>query len=549
MSEIVFFHKVASETTALTQTNPVDTSGPAAAGNLLVATQWIRLGGDSFTTPPGYTAVETVTGTNAGFQLCIKIATSSDDHVANWVDDGRPTSTIIEVSGLKNTLIDSASDDSAILNTNPVASITTGTATPTSGDNGLAVAFLARYGGGRWCDDVDGAGLTITDGFQIVDYNTARNSDNTASIAVAVKAYTDNAPISATWSSDSVGLVTTQCAAAIVLFDEAGAAFTEIFDVGSTVELIAGTAQVDGSGDVISAVITSSGALIAQSAEIDGTAEREITGQGSLVTIASVVSASAEVAGVIDSAGALSAESASIAGIAEREINASGALSAESAQVDGTGAVDSAIEITGSGALVADPATVSGSAEVQGATNGAGDLVSDSATVSGAGIRQVNGSGSLAANSAQVDGTAERQILSSGALDAQPATIDGLGIAGESIGAAGELQAQDSAVQGTGSREITGQGSLVSAPATVSGVGSGIRQIVGTGTLSANEAVVSGSGFRTVYAIGDIQSGPATVYGYDVFEAADWVYTVGEEKRVFYVKKESRLYNVAKRTA
>lgn len=140
--------------------------------------------------------------------------------------------------------------------------------------------------------------------------------------------------------------------------------------------------------------------------------------------------------------------------------------------------------VTGSGALLADPAMVSGAGD--SASAGTGDLETADSTLSGAGTATSTGSGALTSQAAALDGTGSVLTPGAGAPAAGAASLAGVG-AVTSVGI-GALVADDALVVGLNTTE--GFGALLAGESDI--VGSGDSASVGIGDLVAAASRVRG---------------------------------------------------------
>lgn len=101
----------------------------------------------------------------------------------------------------------------------------------------------------------------------------------------------------------------------------------------------------------------------------------------------------------VTGSGALVSQSASIDGAGGVSVHGTGALVAGSAAIDGAGFVD----VGGSGALLSGSAVADGSGFV--GVGGSGDLQAQSAAIDGTGNVSIGGTGDLAAGAASIDGS------------------------------------------------------------------------------------------------------------------------------------------------
>ena len=227
----------------------------AIAGNLLVAGISVRVGGDVFTTPSGWTELKThSTGLN-GYATYYRIATgtTSDDFISSWTNDGRPGARVNEYSGLDSIAPLEASDENLDNVSSGTTSQDTGSATPLSA-NGMAIAVLcARVG-------ADYSPSTINNSF--TDLQQDAGISGSAATHIAAKAYTTTAAQSATFSTTDVGSF---AYGVIAVFKEAG---------GSASVEVTGTpqAQAATTTGVVTAqtYVTVSGVVTAQAASTAG---------------------------------------------------------------------------------------------------------------------------------------------------------------------------------------------------------------------------------------------------------------------------------------
>jgi hypothetical protein len=198
-----------------THTLDINTQGPATANNLLVVVISVDSGGDSFTTPTGWTLMETGSGGSSGFATYYRVAsgTSADDPVFVWTDPGNAQSQCYELSGLDSSTPFEASDKDAVTyDISNRTSINTGSATPLTA-NGMAVALLGVDQINLW--NVTASIDSSYTNFQI------RGVSIYAGSAIAIKAYTTTAAQSPTFSTTDTG---GRGGAAIAVFKEPGGA-------------------------------------------------------------------------------------------------------------------------------------------------------------------------------------------------------------------------------------------------------------------------------------------------------------------------------------
>ncbi len=193
-----------------------------------------------------------------------------------------------------------------------------------------------------------------------------------------------------------------------------------------------------------------------------------VTGTGALQAQPADVSGSGNVIGIHTGDGTLQAQPATVTGAGDliSAVQGTGTLQAQDAAVVGAGAIVQ----DGTGALQAQDAAVSGVGEVGNVRTGTGALQAQDATVTGAGDRASVGTGALQAQDAAVSGVGELQGLTTGT---------------------GALQAQDATVSGLGEFTFEGTGALQAQAAAVTGVGFNLGEITLTpGDLAAIQQVV-----------------------------------------------------------
>lgn len=187
------------------------------------------------------------------------------------------------------------------------------------------------------------------------------------------------------------------------------------------------------------------GALVAGSATIAGTALHPHASTGALSASAATIAGTAAHLTLHTSSGALIAGAATIAGTALHPHAATGAMVAGSATIAGTAARSTAGTHAANGALTADAATIAGSAAHLTLHAATGALVAGAAQLLGAGLHVTvhTSSGALVAGSASIAGAAARPSThdATGALAADAAQISGDAFPGlarvESIGSYG----------------------------------------------------------------------------------------------------------------
>jgi len=185
---------------ALVTTVTVTVSG-ATANNLLVSIIYVRLGGDVFTTPSGWTLLETHSTGNQGAAAYYRVASgdSSDDFIPVWTDSGRVFAVVYEVSGLGSTSpLEDSSEDTTTMTT-PGQSVGTGTSTPVTA-NGMAISGLGVDLRSSWSAGTPFSEVTIDNSF--TDVILQSDGGNQPLVGMASKVYTSTAGQSATWSTN-----------------------------------------------------------------------------------------------------------------------------------------------------------------------------------------------------------------------------------------------------------------------------------------------------------------------------------------------------------
>lgn len=191
--------------------------------------------------------------------------------------------------------------------------------------------------------------------------------------------------------------------------------------------------------------------------------------------------------------------------------------------------------VTGEGTIIADTATLSGSASKTSTITGSATLTAGTATLSGTATRTVTVSPTLSAGQAATTGQGVRVITAQGAISADRATAAGAGTnagvttaqgaivadrataAGQGVRGAksqGPMSASIATATGAGSVLRRATGVLQADPATLSGLGSDQATTEGVGTLAAGSSVVSGTATRVVAGLGAVQASPAEAAGF-----------------------------------
>ncbi len=234
----------------------------ATAGNLLVACVAVRLGGDAFTTPTGYTLLNTESDGTFGCAKYYREATgtAADNFSPSWIDGGRSSSLVQEYSGLESSpiVIEDSAENIADISAD-VSSSSSGTATPTS-SNGLAVVFFGLKDVSNWATDTAGTGITIVSGYSNIEFSAAAT---TAPFAILCsKTYNSIADISATISTT---VLVGSCYGAITLFRATGGgtAIEEMYvKSGGTFVKHTPNVRVGGAWQEVDAYVKSGGAWV-----------------------------------------------------------------------------------------------------------------------------------------------------------------------------------------------------------------------------------------------------------------------------------------------
>ena len=264
-------------TSNTTFTLDIDTIG-ATAGNLLVAMVGIGFGGDVFTTPTGWTLLETASvdsPNNVGFASYWRVATgtTADNFTPVWTDAGACSLMAAEYSGLDATssFEDSAEDAGSIATA--VTTMATGSATPVTSD-GLAIALLFADAPVLWDTTT-----TIDNSFIDTQFYGA----STASyLGIASKVYTTTAAQSATWTTTDTGGV---AYGTMAVFAVAAAGTVNVVLSGQTVTSSQGILTVRGDADIPlgGQTVTSSQGIITVSTPAGGWSVTDVDGDESIV--------------------------------------------------------------------------------------------------------------------------------------------------------------------------------------------------------------------------------------------------------------------------
>ncbi len=288
--------------------------------------------------------------------------------------------------------------------------------------------------------------------------------------------------------------------------------------------LQASVAYVSGFEGVV--VISGTGSIPSQSAQIAGVGRVIATGTGSLPLPSAILAG----AGLSRSQGAapLLSQASVITSAGLSSVTGTASLVAAASSVSGSGSVAAAI--SGTGALVAGVADLDGIGLRQWVASGA--IAAAAATLAGAGKTGWQGSGALAAQVAAATGAAVARWVATGTLGVGSAAVSGAGLSGSAataallaarstingyegvslISGAGELQAQSGHIDAPGTAEWLGGGALAATGPSLSGVS--VSESRGTGVLVVSDrAVMAGAGVSRVEGSGALGSRPATLFG------------------------------------
>jgi hypothetical protein len=175
----------------------------ATANNLLLAFVGVRNGGDAFTTPTGYTLIDTNSRTNDGFAAYYRIAsgTSADDCAFSWTDNGPCHAVVCEFSGNDTSSVFSESlMKTSDLGTDSTTH-TTSSLTPATGN--LIVPFFYVIHNLGW-NTPNTSATTISSPFSFAYENTGGASGEPY-IAVGYYEATDTTARAVTFTTDDAG--------------------------------------------------------------------------------------------------------------------------------------------------------------------------------------------------------------------------------------------------------------------------------------------------------------------------------------------------------
>lgn len=185
----------------------------ATADNLLVGAVCVRAGGDAFTTPTGWTLLQTASDGAFGVASYWRIATgtTADDFACSWTDSGRARLTVQEFDILGHATPADGSDEAAI---SSVASINCGSVTPTT-DRSIAVAVLGTYDRSTWATGNTAAETEIgpPTGYSNDVFNASGSSR--PFIGMASKILDSTTAESPTWTTTEAGGL---CYATVAVF-------------------------------------------------------------------------------------------------------------------------------------------------------------------------------------------------------------------------------------------------------------------------------------------------------------------------------------------
>lgn len=292
----------------------------AVANNLLVGQITVRNGGDAFTTPTGWTLIDTHSTGAFGYATYYRIAsgTSADDAAFSWTDNGPCYGAVVEYSGnaTSSVLVQSSEKTSDLGST--VTTHTTNSLTPTAGN--LLLAALAVLHNAGWNTPASQT-TTVSSPFSFSDENTTESSGQPYA-AIAYYETPDATARAATFTTNDAG---SEPASVIMEF---AAAASGITGTGSPTE---GADTSAGSGAIFS-YITGTGAIteVADTSAGVGAVFSYITGTGAITEAADTSSG----AGTVTATG---------------EVSGSGSITEGADTCAGTGAIFS--YITGTGAI------------------------------------------------------------------------------------------------------------------------------------------------------------------------------------------------------
>ena len=315
----------------------------AVANNLLVAQITVRNGGDAFTTPTGWTLIDTHSTGSFGYATYYRIAsgTSADDAAFAWTDNGPCYGAVVEYSGnaTSSVLVQSSEKTSDLGST--VTTHTTNSLTPTAGN--LLLAALAVLHNAGWNTPASQT-TTVSSPFSLSDENTTASGSQPYA-AIAYYETPDTTTRAATFTTNDAG---SEPASVIMEFAAAAGGIT------GTGAITEGADTSAGSGAIFS-YITGTGAITeaADTAAGTGTVSSQISGTGAITEAADVSAGVGAVFSYITGTGAITeaADTSSGAGTvtATGEVSGSGSITEGADTCVGTGAIFS--YITGTGAI------------------------------------------------------------------------------------------------------------------------------------------------------------------------------------------------------
>jgi len=175
----------------------------AVANNLLVGQITVRNGGDAFTTPTGWTLIDTHSTGSFGYATYYRIAsgTSADDAAFSWTDNGPCYGAVVEYSGnaTSSVLVQSSEKTSDLGST--LTSHTTNSITPTASN--LILAALAVLHNAGWNTPTSQT-TTVSSPFSLSDENTTASSGQPYA-AIAYYETPDTTARTATFTTTDVG--------------------------------------------------------------------------------------------------------------------------------------------------------------------------------------------------------------------------------------------------------------------------------------------------------------------------------------------------------
>ncbi|WP_147867724.1 hypothetical protein [Stieleria maiorica] len=381
-----------------------------------------RFGEEPFTTPSGWTLLESGDGSDGAGATYYRVAsgTSADNFSPSWTNTARYKLIVCEYSGLDSTPV--MEDSGQTLNmSSDVDTIGTGSATPATAD-GKAIAFFAC----AW----DFLSPTIDGGFT-VNQNLASDQSFRPGAAIASVDYSSTSPISATWTklSGSGG----PAFGAIAVFKDAGGGGgitgTSAITLDDVTTTSTGGLAIDASATVtIDDITTASAGELAIVATASATLD-DITTTGTGVS-----SNSGSAAIVLDDVTASSAGSLLISGIAAATLDDVTSDSDGTSQSTGTAAATlddvtssaaGELAIAGSSASTLDDITSDSAGKVS--ITGASATTIDDITTDAVGASANTGSASVSIDDLTTTAAGALQIRGSSAFSLDDFTVDALG--------------------------------------------------------------------------------------------------------------------------